>query len=166
MSYLDKILKNIESTIVINERAESEKQRRWACAQNGKSRKKFKGKPSLSKKEAEKMCTDPLKETESEVNTYFSDLLGEARIKDIKAKYPAWNKLGWIQWGRENLEKEINQKAVSKYLLYLIRELEHMFDVQKLSDEGEDADESKEDILEIAENMVRLIKRFEDNQAR
>jgi cytidyltransferase-like protein len=49
---------------VLQERAESEKQRRWACAQMGKSRKKFKGKPSLSKKEAEKMCTDPLKEEE------------------------------------------------------------------------------------------------------
>ena len=51
---------------VLKERAESEKQRRWACAQMGKSRKKFKGKPSLSKKEAEKMCTDPLKEEELE----------------------------------------------------------------------------------------------------
>jgi cytidyltransferase-like protein len=51
---------------VLQERAESEKQRKWACAQMGKSRKKFKGKPSLSKKEAEKMCTDPLKEEELE----------------------------------------------------------------------------------------------------
>ena len=51
---------------VLKERAESEKQRKWACAQMGKSRKKFKGKPSLSKKEAEKMCTDPLKEEELE----------------------------------------------------------------------------------------------------
>ncbi len=166
MSYLDKILKNIESTIVINERAESEKQRRWACAQTGKSRKKFKGKPSLSKKEAEKMCTDPLKEMESEVDTYFSDLLGEARVKDIKAKYPAWNKLGWIQWGRENLEKEINQKAVSKYLLYLIRELEHMFGVQEDANKGFDTDETAGDIRDIAEDLIRLIKRFEDNQAR
>ena len=36
----------------------SEKQRRWACAQAGKSRKKFKGKPSLTKKEADEMCGD------------------------------------------------------------------------------------------------------------
>ena len=40
------------------ERAESEKQRRWACAQMGDD---FKGEKSLSKKEAEKMCKDPLK---------------------------------------------------------------------------------------------------------
>lgn len=36
----------------------SEKQRRWACAQSGESREDFKGKPSLSPKEAEEMCKD------------------------------------------------------------------------------------------------------------
>ncbi len=36
----------------------SEKQRRWACAQSGESRKDFKGEPSLSPKEAEEMCRD------------------------------------------------------------------------------------------------------------
>ena len=36
----------------------SQKQRRWACAQSGESRKDFKGKPSLSSKEAEEMCKD------------------------------------------------------------------------------------------------------------
>ena len=40
------------------EEAYSEKQRKWACAQMGKSRKKFKGKPSLSSKEATEMCKD------------------------------------------------------------------------------------------------------------
>ena len=40
------------------EEAYSEKQRKWACAQTGKSRKKFKGKPSLSSKEATEMCKD------------------------------------------------------------------------------------------------------------
>ena len=36
----------------------SDKQRGWACAQAGKSRKNFKGKPDLSKAEAEEMCYD------------------------------------------------------------------------------------------------------------
>jgi len=36
----------------------SQKQRRWACAQSGESRKDFKGKPSLNSKEAEEMCKD------------------------------------------------------------------------------------------------------------
>ena len=40
------------------EKAESEKQRKWACAQMGDD---FKGEKSLSKEEAEKMCKDPLK---------------------------------------------------------------------------------------------------------
>lgn len=43
---------------MLMERAESEKQRKWACAQMGDD---FKGEKSLSKKEAEKMCKDPLK---------------------------------------------------------------------------------------------------------
>jgi len=38
--------------------AESEKQRRWACAQAGSARKKFKGKPSLTKKQAAEFCAD------------------------------------------------------------------------------------------------------------
>ena len=53
----------------------TEKQRRWACSQMGKSRKKFKGKPSLTRKQAEEMCTEPLKEHEDviqEIEKYFS----------------------------------------------------------------------------------------------
>ena len=38
--------------------AYSEKQRKWACAQMGDN---FKGEKSLSKKEAEKLCKEPLK---------------------------------------------------------------------------------------------------------
>jgi hypothetical protein len=46
----------------------SEKQRKWACAQTGKSRKKFKGKPSLTKAEAEEMCkSKEIKEEEEEL---------------------------------------------------------------------------------------------------
>jgi len=42
--------------------AYSEKQRKWACAQMGKSRKNFKGKKKLSKKEAEEMCKSEVEE--------------------------------------------------------------------------------------------------------
>ena len=45
---------------VINE-VGSKKQRRWACAQMGKSRKNFKGDPKLSKAEAEEMCKADVK---------------------------------------------------------------------------------------------------------
>ena len=44
----------------LDEVASSERQRRWACAQMGDN---FKGERSLSKKEAEKMCKDPVKPT-------------------------------------------------------------------------------------------------------
>lgn len=39
----------------------SDKQRKWACAQTGKSRKNFSGKPPLSKSEADEMCSGPMK---------------------------------------------------------------------------------------------------------
>ena len=69
-------INSYDKMMSIDEKAESERQRRWACAQMGDSRDKFKGKPSLSAKEAEKMCTDPLKKEnvmtfEEEVDKYF-----------------------------------------------------------------------------------------------
>ena len=52
----------------------TEKQRRWACSQTGASRKKFKGKPSLSPSEAEEMCKAPIKKEDisEEVEKYFN----------------------------------------------------------------------------------------------
>tara|TARA_Y100001938_G_C8021214_1_gene395420 strand:+ start:176 stop:379 length:204 start_codon:yes stop_codon:yes gene_type:complete len=38
--------------------AASEKQRKWACAQAGSARKNYKGKPSLTKKQAKEFCAD------------------------------------------------------------------------------------------------------------
>tara|TARA_Y100001938_G_C8101188_1_gene441817 strand:- start:3031 stop:3363 length:333 start_codon:yes stop_codon:yes gene_type:complete len=55
----------------------TEKQRRFACAQMGKSRKNFKGKKALTKKEAEEMCKGPLKKEDiseellDEIKDYF-----------------------------------------------------------------------------------------------
>ena len=43
------------------EEVHSDKQRRWACAQTGKSRKNFSGKPPLSNAEADEMCSGPMK---------------------------------------------------------------------------------------------------------
>jgi hypothetical protein len=34
----------------------------------------------------------------------YPDLLLEARVKDVKAKYPGLDKTGWINWGRRQLE--------------------------------------------------------------
>ena len=46
------------------EEVSSEKQRKWACAQMGDSRKNFKGTPSLNPKEAEEMCKSKVEEEE------------------------------------------------------------------------------------------------------
>jgi len=166
MSYLDKILENLESTIEIEEKADSERQRRWACAQMGKSRKKFKGKPSLSKKEAEKMCTDPLKK---EVDEYLDSLLLEARVKDVKAKYPILTASGWIEWGRQALTDSISAKAVSKYLMWFAYSIDFQFDIEKSPDrdnvEPEDLKDNT-DILQIAEVMIDLLAKFERNKGR
>ena len=51
------LAQELMNVLNINE-AYSEKQRKWACAQTGDSRKNFKGKPSLTNKEAEEMCKD------------------------------------------------------------------------------------------------------------
>ena len=51
------LVEQLMSALKLNE-AYSEKQRKWACAQTGDSRKNFKGKPSLTKKEADEMCKD------------------------------------------------------------------------------------------------------------
>ena len=51
-------IRDLADPMELDEVASSEKQRRWACAQMGDN---FKGERSLSKKEAEKMCKDPVK---------------------------------------------------------------------------------------------------------
>ena len=56
----------------------SEKQRKWACAQMGDSRKKFKGKPSLSAKEAEEMCKSKVEEEEIEEVSTSGGSIGQA----------------------------------------------------------------------------------------
>ena len=56
---LDKI-RDLADPMELDEVASSERQRRWACAQMGDN---FKGERSLNKKEAEKMCKDPVKPT-------------------------------------------------------------------------------------------------------
>ena len=61
----------------------TEKQRKWACSQAGKSRDSFKGKPSLSKKEAEEMCKAPLKEEDvlKEIEKYFDKTKDEDYLR-------------------------------------------------------------------------------------
>ncbi len=93
------------------------KQRRWACAQTGKSRKKFKGK-KMSKKEAEEMCTGPMKE--EEINEYFDSILLEAKISDVREKFPFLSDEGWVDWGKAAISVRLGARYVSKYLMWLM----------------------------------------------
>ena len=52
------IKEELEAAIIELDEAESEKQRKWACAQAGESRKNFKGELSLSPEQAEETCED------------------------------------------------------------------------------------------------------------
>ena len=89
------------------------------------------------------------------------DLLNEARVKDIKAKYPELTQSDWIDWARKNIAEKINDKAVSKYLLYWAKAMDVQF-------KGETAEELKgsDDVMEIAKVMLDLIAKFEANQSR
>ena len=60
----------------------SDKQRRWACAQAGESRKDFDD-PSLSKDEAEEMCTSEMIDEEIEEKIYFP----AKHLKSTKGEY-------------------------------------------------------------------------------
>ena len=53
----------------------------------GDSREKFKGKPSLSAKEAEKMCTDPLKKENT--TTFEEDMKKYLKKDDENLEYDA-----------------------------------------------------------------------------
>ena len=89
-------------------------------------------------------------------------LIQEARIKDIRGKYPILDEAGWIQYAIDNLTETSGPRAVSKYLLWYSRELHHHFDGE--IEEGlEELLLAKEDVREIANVLLTLILTFEEN---
>tara|TARA_R110002074_G_scaffold141730_2_gene288235 strand:+ start:356 stop:2476 length:2121 start_codon:yes stop_codon:yes gene_type:complete len=88
----------------------SDKQRRWACAQAGESRKSFKGKPSLSKTEADEMCkSKELKEKEEELE----EMTGAGAVAGFAGP------VGKPQRRKRKLE----EKEVNEALNYLLQKL-------------------------------------------
>ncbi len=84
----------------------------------------------------------------------------EARLRDIKARYPKWHESGWIEHGQNWLKNEIGPKAVSKYLEWHIKWLEHQFDDEY--EEGEMRQMAlSHDIGEIAEVQLELLRAFD-----
>jgi len=96
------------------------------------------------------------------------ELLLEARVKDVKAKYPALEKTGWINWGRRQLEHTLGTKGVSKYLMFFARELFNNFDdvFEEYLEYGEALDYNENDILVVAEEIMDVVQDFQQNQQR
>lgn len=100
-----------------------------------------------------------------EVLSYFQDnILIEARVKDVKAKYPTWNKVGWINQARAVIEDNLGPRGVSKYLLYWTKAMEANFQLE--TGENEYEDNSTQDYSEISEVVLDLIFKFQQNQDR
>lgn len=89
----------------------------------------------------------------------YPDLLLEARVKDVKAKYPTLDKTGWINWGRRQLEDIFGPKGVSKYLMWYARELRNKFR------QDEDLD-NQNNVLEVAEALLETVQDFHQNEQR
>ena len=91
-------------------------------------------------------------------------LLLEAKVKDIKKKYPNWNKSGLIDKARSSIEDVLGPKGVSKYLMYWTREMEANFGLEKGDSELEEV--TGEDGKEVSDVLLDLIFKFQKNQAR
>ena len=85
---------------------------------------------------------------DGEIGEFFDGLLVEARIKDIKAKYPNITQLGWLKYAREKLESEIGEKAPSKYLAFMMREFEKQYKIESSIKAGENGIENFQDARE------------------
>jgi len=91
-------------------------------------------------------------------------VLLEARLKDIKARYPVWNDSGWLTTAKETINSTMGPKGVSKYLLFWVREMENNFKFE--AGESEPEDESAEDIGEVGRAILDIITDFHENQQR
>ena len=86
-------------------------------------------------------------------------LLLEARVRDVKAKYPVLTDAGWITWAQDQITRELGPKGVSKYLMWLAREMDRRIKV-------DDPDELRgdPDILELAESILDNLMLFNQSQ--
>ena len=92
----------------------------------------------------------------------YPDLLVEARVKDVKAKYPALDKTGWINWGRRQLEDTLGSKGVSKYLMWYARELRQNFQEDSELEEQSDVFTVAEELMDIVQDFQKNIQRMEE----
>lgn len=96
------------------------------------------------------------------------ELLAEARVKDIKKKYPILDKAGWIKYGRSQIEDILGPKGTSKYLMWFARELHLNFE-DEIEDNPEwtgTGDDEVDDVTEVANALLEAIMTFQENQQR
>ncbi len=88
-------------------------------------------------------------------------LLLEARIKDIKAKYPDLDLSGFINYGRDQIQSELGPKGVSKYLLWFAREMHNNFKDDIEEDQYWHSNARfDEDVFAVAREILSTIELF------
>ena len=89
----------------------------------------------------------------------YPDLLLEARVKDVKAKYPILTESGWINWAQRQIDHLLGPKGVTKYLMWFARETDRRIGV-------DDPDELRgdPDVLEMCEAILDHVMLFNQNQ--
>ena len=99
------------------------------------------------------------------METRWPDLLSEIRVRDVKAKYPNLDQMGWIKFGRVNIEDSLGPKAVSRYLMWYSRELYQNFkdDIEEYAEFGDALELDQENIREVADALLAIVFDFHSN---
>jgi hypothetical protein len=94
-------------------------------------------------------------------------LLTEARVKDVKAKYPDLELAGFITYARKSLHDDFGPKGVSKYLMWFARELYQNFKDDIEGDNHWHANAPHDtDVFEIANALLGIIGQFQQHHQR
>ena len=90
----------------------------------------------------------------------YPDLLLEVRVRDVKAKYPVLTDAGWVTWGQDQITRELGPKGVSKYLMWLAREMDRRID----ADDSVSVVRSLPEFSELAESILDSLMLFNQSQ--
>ena len=104
---------------------------------------------------------DFLKDIIKETEDYFSEILTEARFKDVKAKYSQY--MGLVDSARDYIKGKLGDKGVSKYILYVMKETHRMMGEPETKYEVLKA--GKDDIIDVMFNLIDLVEKFDSSTA-
>lgn len=96
------------------------------------------------------------------------ELLIEAKVKDIKKKYPVLTDSGWLAYSREKLDSVLGPKGVSKYLLFCMRELHRGFkqDIEDSENWTDSENYDVQNVKTVADEILEAVLAFQENQQR